>query len=168
MSSNSSSSTKSTSGSSLKWLDLLNESVHTSDDIDIGDVEAVNREFLVIKRGFVNVHRYFIPASKVEGWDGHVLWLKITEEEVKQKYENDKAIPDPARYLTKDYENYYMYGVYPPIGWIPVRYDNVPRYPLPASAGIRSAEEPVVFKCDLCGSTFRNDTEYANHVRLNH
>ena len=147
--------TASTPGSSLRWLDLLNESVHTSDDIDIGDVEAVNREFIVVKRGYINVHRYFIPASKVEGWDGHVLWLKITEEEVKQKYENDKAIPDPARYLTKDYENYYLYGVYPPIGWIPVRYDNVPRYPVPTNIG--QAEQPTMFKCDLCDSTFRTD-----------
>ena len=36
----------------LRWVDLLNESVHTSDDSDIGDIEAVNREFIVVKRGF--------------------------------------------------------------------------------------------------------------------
>src|ERR687883_1754567 len=72
-------------GSALKWVDLLNESVHTSDDQDIGDIEAVNREFIVVKRGFVNVHRYFIPANKIEGWDGNVLWLKITEDELKRK-----------------------------------------------------------------------------------
>jgi hypothetical protein len=76
-----------TRGSALRWVDLLNESVHTSDDQDIGDIEAVNREFVVIKRGSVNVHRYFIPADKIEGWDGNVLWLKIAEEEVKRKYQ---------------------------------------------------------------------------------
>jgi hypothetical protein len=85
----SSSSTTTTRGSALKWSDLLNESVHTDDDHDIGDIEAVNREFVVIKRGFVNVHRYFIPAEKIAGWNGNVLWLKITEEEVKRKYQND-------------------------------------------------------------------------------
>ena len=105
--------------SALNWTDLLNESVHTSDDQDIGDIEAVNREFVVIKRGFVNVHRYFIPADKIEGWDGNVLWLKITEDEVKRKYQNDDSRIEPSRYLTKDYGNYYRYGVYPPIGWIP-------------------------------------------------
>ena len=25
-----------------KWIDLINESVHTVDDIDIGDIDAVN------------------------------------------------------------------------------------------------------------------------------
>jgi hypothetical protein len=29
------------------WTDIINESVHTSDDQDIGDVEAVNREILL-------------------------------------------------------------------------------------------------------------------------
>jgi hypothetical protein len=64
------------------WIGLIDKSVHTFDDIDIGDIDAVSRDFVVVKRGFVNVHYYYIPISKVEGWDSHVLWLKITEEEV--------------------------------------------------------------------------------------
>ncbi|MGH9974530.1 MAG: hypothetical protein ACRD8Z_01665, partial [Nitrososphaeraceae archaeon] len=71
------------------WIGLIDESVHTFDDIDIGDIDAVSRDFVVVKRGFVNVHYYYIPISKVEGWDSHVLWLKITEEEVIRNYERD-------------------------------------------------------------------------------
>ncbi len=33
------------------WIDLMNESVHTSDDVDIGDIDAVSRDFIVVKRG---------------------------------------------------------------------------------------------------------------------
>ena len=40
------------------WMDVTNESVHMSDDVDIGDIEAINRNFLVVKRGFINVHYY--------------------------------------------------------------------------------------------------------------
>lgn len=155
---------KTTHGSVLTWAELLNESVHTSDDQDIGDIEAVNRQFVVIKRGFVNVHRYFIPADKIEGWDGNVLWLKITEDEVKKKYQNDDVIPEPTRYLTKDYANYYAYGVYPPIGWIPTRYA-VPTYPVPTT---KTMEQPVIYKCDLCGTTFRNDSKFSEHVKKSH
>ena len=72
-----------TSPEPKSWIQLINESVHTSDDIDIGDIDAVSRDFIVIKRGFINVHHYYIPINKVEGWDGNVLWLKITESEVK-------------------------------------------------------------------------------------
>jgi hypothetical protein len=45
------------------WIDLINESVHTSDDVDIGDIDAVSRDFIVVKRGFVNIHYYYIPIG---------------------------------------------------------------------------------------------------------
>ena len=75
------------------WIDLINESVHTSDDVDIGDIDAVSRDFIVVKRGFVNIHYYYIPIGKVEGWDGHVLWLKVPEEYVKKNYERCTSRP---------------------------------------------------------------------------
>ncbi len=75
------------------WIDLINESVHTSDDVDIGDIDAVSRDFVVVKRGFITTHYYYIPISKVEGWDGDVLWLKIREDEVKRNYEREMLYP---------------------------------------------------------------------------
>ena len=57
----------SSDSSKMCWIDLINESVHTSDDIDIGDIDAVSRDFIVVKRGFANVHYYYIPFSKAEG-----------------------------------------------------------------------------------------------------
>ena len=39
------------------WTDLINGSVYTSDDVDIGDIEVSSRVFIVVKRGFV---RYII------------------------------------------------------------------------------------------------------------
>ena len=32
------------------WIDLINESVHTSNDVDIGDIDAVSRDCIVVKR----------------------------------------------------------------------------------------------------------------------
>lgn len=82
--------------SKTRWIDLINESVHTSDDADIGDIDAVSRDFVVVKRGFVNIHYYYIPLSKVEVWDGHVLWLKSTEDEVKGSYERERSTKRPG------------------------------------------------------------------------
>jgi hypothetical protein len=39
------------------WTELINGSVYTSDDVDIGDIEVSSRVFIVVKRGFV---RYII------------------------------------------------------------------------------------------------------------
>ena len=95
------------------WIDLIDESVHTSDDVDIADIDAVSRDYIVVKRGFVNIHYYYIPITKVEGWDGNVLWLKVPEEYVKRNYERD-TIPDPSRYYVKDFPGYT--AVYPEVG----------------------------------------------------
>jgi hypothetical protein len=88
-------------GVRMAWTDLINESVHTSDDIDIGDIDAVSRNFVVVKRGFVNIHYYYIPLTKVEGWDGNVLWLAIPEEKVVTKYEREDLPPHPFKILCK-------------------------------------------------------------------
>jgi hypothetical protein len=50
----------------------------------------------------IAIFQYYIPITKVEGWDGKVLWLKIKEDEVKSKYER-QLVPDPSRYYVKDY-----------------------------------------------------------------
>ncbi|MDQ3807808.1 MAG: hypothetical protein M3298_06530 [Thermoproteota archaeon] len=63
------------------WTDLIGETVHTSDDQDIGDIEAVSRNFVVVKKGVVNVHRYYIPLHRVEGRDGRVVWLRFLKKQ---------------------------------------------------------------------------------------
>ena len=57
------------STSKKKWEDMMDQSVHTNDDVDIGDIYALSRDFIVVKRGYLNEHYYYIPISKVEGWD---------------------------------------------------------------------------------------------------
>lgn len=87
--------------SKLKYVRLINQSVHTSDDIDIGDIFAVSKNIIVVVRGYINVHYYYIPIDKVEGWDGKVLWLNITEQQVKN-YERHDAYPDSSEYFVND------------------------------------------------------------------
>ena len=144
------------------WISLINESVHTSDDIDIGDIDAISRDFVVVKRGFVNVHYYYIPLTKVEGWDGNVLWLNITEQELVKKYQVD-TVPDPSRYFVKDYP-IYSTAYYPQLTLIPTKFAR-PVY----SATTSKEDIPKVFKCDLCDeSNFKTDDELSVHVKERH
>lgn len=143
------------------WIDLINESVHTSDDVDIGDINAVSRDFIVVKRGFINVHYYYIPISKVEGWDGDVLWLKITEDEVERNYERN-VVPDPSRYYVKDYP-YYSTSYYPALTRISQRYRR-PDYPIQSP----QAGSERMLKCDICGGLFRTEDDFSDHVKAQH
>ncbi len=144
------------------WIDLINESVHTIDDTDIGDIEAVSLSFIVVKQGFVNIHYYYIPVAKVEGWDGNALWLKVTEDEVKQKYERSIP-PDTSRYYTKDPPSLYNPTVLKGPTVILPRYD---RSVFTTATG--SEGQTPVFKCDLCNLPFRTEEELSNHVSANH
>jgi hypothetical protein len=144
------------------WIDLINESVHTSDDTDIGDIHSVSRNFVVVKRGFVNTHYYYIPISKVNGWDGNVLWINGTENEIMANYERDR-VPDPTRYYVKDYP-YYNPAYLPDISMIPARYRPTV-YPTQAPPG---PDEPRVYKCDLCDNSFEDEDELSKHIESKH
>jgi hypothetical protein len=92
----------------VNGFDLIGKSIHIGDDVDIGDIEAINRDFIVVKRGLVNIHYCYIPINKVEGWDGRVLWLKINKDDIKTKYERSEVLPDPTRYYIKEFSSDYQ------------------------------------------------------------
>ena len=94
----------------------------------------------------------------MEGWDGNVLWLKITEDEAKRNYERN-VVPDPSRYFVKDYPGYNT--AYPELTIIAPRYSR-PVYTTTAT------EQPVVFRCAFCGVAFRNDDELSGHIATSH
>jgi hypothetical protein len=142
------------------WIDLINESVHTSDDVDIGDIAAVSRDFIVVKRGFVNVHYYYIPIGKVEGWDGSILWLKIPEEYVKKNYER-YVVPDPSRYYVKDFPGYT--AIYPEVEVI------LPKYSRPVYTTKNTTPEGFrVYLCELCQTAFDTEDNLSRHVSTSH
>jgi hypothetical protein len=132
--------------------------VHRNDDIDIGDIHAVNRDFVVVKRGFVNTHYYYIPITKIEGWDGHVLWIKSIESEITGNYERD-----PRRYYIKDYP-YYNPAYLPELLLIQARYRPTP-YRSEAPPG---PDEPIVYECDLCTTSFESEDELSKHIVSQH
>jgi hypothetical protein len=150
------------------WTDLINESVHTSDDQDIGDIEAVSRDFIVVKKGLVNVHRYYIPLHRVEGWDGRVVWLKIPEDAVKANYEREAA-PDPYNY------HYSSAPTVDPSNVVRRFQVNMPKIPPRAHeekpflvSRESSREEERVFLCNLCNATFKTDDELSSHIESTH
>lgn len=150
------------------WTDLIHELVHTRDDEQLGHVEAVSRNFLVVKRGLVKVRRFYIPLTKVQGWDGKAVWLKVTHREAEENYEKDKR-PDPFVYHyssaqpTDTSEVLEDFQINMPK--IDRTYDDEAPY---LTAEERPKEEPVVFTCDLCDARFRSEAELDDHVSATH
>jgi hypothetical protein len=152
------------------WTDLIGKSVHTNDDQDIGDIEAVSRNFIVVKKGIVNVHRYYLPLHRVEGWDGKVVWLKITEQEVKSNYERN-VVPDPYNY------HYSSAPTVEPTNVVRRFQINMPKIPPRVQeerpfliSPERSGEQVVerVFTCNLCDTVFSSEDELSSHIESKH
>jgi hypothetical protein len=160
------------------WPDLINESVYTSDDIDIGDIYAINRDFIVVKRGFINIHYYYIPIIHVEGWDNNVLWLNISEDKVKTKYERNYIHPDPSRYYVKDHDMQNI-SFLSELKMIPSKITE-PAYsfdiPVTTTTNTNNPVESDMHKklssdfiCDLCNkNNFNSKDELSNHIKTLH
>ncbi len=161
------SSNNTSESSKATWMDITNESVHTGDDKDIGDIEAISKDLIVVKQGLVNVHRYFIPISEVEGWDGHVVWLKITEDEVKKNYERDRK-PDPNNFYIQGYSyadtNKYTSAYFPKMTIIPTKSQEASTYTVTPG----SHEETRSHKCVLCNTKFASENDLSSHVSIEH
>jgi hypothetical protein len=152
--------------SKLRYVQLINRSVHTSDDIDIGDIFAVNKNFVVVVRGYFNIHYYYIPITKVEGWDGNVLWLKVNEQQVKS-YERHDLYPDSSEYFVKDDPPYQKI---PPDFPEPLRIPSKYKRPDHEAAVIISpTSDPIMnYGCAICEKSFKTEDELSNHVATAH
>ena len=124
----------------------------------------------------MNVHYYYIPITQVEGWDGKVLWLNISEEKVKMKYERSDSPPDPSRYHLKDSHTHNM-GILSELRTTPSKIAE-PAYsfdiPVTTTEDQFTSEPAMenvssIFKCDLCNKThLGTGDDLSNHIRLEH
>jgi hypothetical protein len=107
-----------------KWIDLVGQSVHTNDDHDLGDIEAVGNDSIVVRKPMlagVHIHYYYIPLTKTEGWDGKMVWLKLFRDEADREYTKHHA-PDPTKYYVKERPGIHEADSYPEVTIIQPRH----------------------------------------------
>lgn len=103
----------------LAWLDLLGRNAMSSDGRGLGKVEAINSEFVVMKKGMTGVIRYWVPVEVLRqdssvASDGKLRFV-LTKAQM-QRYKKDD-IPNPANFATLGASTSYM--AYPPIPYLP-------------------------------------------------
>jgi uncharacterized protein (TIGR02271 family) len=75
-----------TVNSNIDWNDVVKKEARGSGDEDLGEVQEVGPNYVLVKRGLVNKEKFYIPKDQVESYDGDTLRFRISEEEVKSKY----------------------------------------------------------------------------------
>ena len=79
------------SGDILKipWDEVIHKHVRTLDNVDIGDVDRVGNEFIVVREDVANVHLYYIPKQYINNYDGSSLWIDVASGLVSPKFERE-------------------------------------------------------------------------------
>jgi hypothetical protein len=73
----------------VPWEEIIHKHVRTSDNLDLGDVDRVGDEFIVVREGVVKVHVYYIPKKYVIKYDGSSLWLNLSSMLASSKFERE-------------------------------------------------------------------------------
>jgi hypothetical protein len=90
---------------------LVGQSVQTADDQDLGNIEAVGNDSIVVRRPLlagVHIHYYYIPFINTEGWDGDIVWLKLSRDQADRGYTKHHA-PDQTKYYVKERQEFILH-----------------------------------------------------------
>ena len=86
----------------MSWDKVIDKEVKSADDQDLGKVETIGKQYIEAKEGTISKKHYFIPKYYIQGYDGHKLWVSLTKDEIKHKYERDSP-PLESEIETSEY-----------------------------------------------------------------
>jgi hypothetical protein len=72
----------------IDWDKIIKKEARGLDDYDLGEVQDLNEEFVVTKRGVVDKDKFYLPRSKAVKFDGDKVWFSVTKDEAKA-YKHD-------------------------------------------------------------------------------
>src|SRR5215212_2663574 len=88
------------SSGNIDWDDVIKKEARGINDEDLGEVQEVTQDYVLVQKGLINKEKYYIPQTEVESYDGNILRFKLSEEEIKGKYLGDS--PPLTRNTGKD------------------------------------------------------------------
>ena len=69
----------------IDWTDLVNKDARGIGGYDLGEIQSVNSDQIITKKGLIEGDNFFLPKRLIDRYDGHVLWFRITRDDA-QKY----------------------------------------------------------------------------------
>ena len=82
----------------LEWINMLDRVVCLHDDSELGEIEALNAQNVVIKNGSIKPKRYYVGYSMLQKRDNGHFVIDLAKSEL-PLYER-QTVPNPSHYLT--------------------------------------------------------------------
>ena len=86
----------------ISWDKAIDKKVKSKDDKDLGKIQSITNEYIQTKDGTISKNYYYIPKYYMEGYDGDHLWVSLTKDEVKTRFEKENA-PSSVEFETPEY-----------------------------------------------------------------
>ena len=87
-------------GSKIKWNDVIKKEAKGNNYEELGKVQEVKDNYVIIQRGTINKEKFYIPKDEAESYDGDVIKFKFSEQELSQ-YQDEPSFQDPKINTTK-------------------------------------------------------------------
>lgn len=92
----------------IDWNQVIKKEARGLDDYDLGEVQEVDNEYIITKKGVVDKDKFYLPRDKVSKFDGDKLWFEVSKEEArvykhKESIDWDQVVKKEARGLD-DYD----------------------------------------------------------------
>ena len=72
----------------IDWEKVIKKEARGIDDYDLGEVQEINEQHVITKKGVVDKDKFYLPRNKVNRFDGNKLWFELTKDEAKT-YKHD-------------------------------------------------------------------------------
>jgi len=63
------------------WDEIVKKEARGKNDYDLGEVQDVQPEIVVTKKGIVDKDKFYLPKMLVERYDGHKVFFSTTKED---------------------------------------------------------------------------------------
>jgi len=76
--------------SDVDWPSVIKKAARGLNGEDLGKVQQVSDTYVTIEKGLIEKTFFSIPKGLVKDYDGHTLRFKITEEEARNRFQDNK------------------------------------------------------------------------------
>jgi hypothetical protein len=79
------------------WGQLKGKRVKSNDGKDLGKIDKISQNYIRLEKGRVKKEKFWVPKYFADSFDGKILWLLATQEELRSQFHFGKE-PPPARF----------------------------------------------------------------------
>jgi uncharacterized protein (TIGR02271 family) len=70
----------------IPWNEIIKKEARGIDDADFGEIQSVDPEYVLTQKGMIDKEFFSFPKNLAQGYDGDIVWFKVTEEEARNSY----------------------------------------------------------------------------------